>query len=163
MVEQPPARDIAVRDCRSAPEGFHARFDAKSKLYHYRILNRDTRSAVGRNYAWFIHRPLNVRAMGRRRSAWSASMISKPSKTRESAAHTVRNVMRATWVEEQDRRLAFQIEADDFCAPWCATSWERSWRWDWGDWTLRKWKRYWPARIVAGPALRPGAGLFLLE
>ena len=108
-------RDIAVRDCRSAPEGFHARFDAKSKLYHYRILNRDTRSAVARNYAWFIHRPLNVRAMGQAAECLVGQHDFKAFENSGSPrAHTVRNVMRATWVEEQDRRLAFQIEADGF-------------------------------------------------
>jgi tRNA pseudouridine38-40 synthase len=108
-------RDIAVRDCRSAPEGFHARFDAKSKLYHYRILNRDTRSAVGRNYAWFIHRPLNVRAMGQAAECLVGQHDFKAFENSGSPrAHTVRNVMRATWVEEQDQWLAFQIEADGF-------------------------------------------------
>ena len=108
-------RDIAVRDCRSVPEGFHARFDAKSKLYQYRILNRDTRAAVGRDYAWFIHRPLNVEAMVQAAERLVGQHDFKAFENSGSPrAHTVRNVMRATWVEEQDRRLAFQIEADGF-------------------------------------------------
>ena len=41
---------------------FHARFDAKSKVYQYRILNRDTPAAVGRNYCWFIRKQLDLSA-----------------------------------------------------------------------------------------------------
>jgi len=108
-------RDIAVRDCRSVPEGFHARFDAKSKLYQYRILNRDTRAAVGRDYAWFIHRPLNVEAMVQAAERLVGQHDFKAFENSGSPrAHTVRHVMRASWVEQQDRRLAFQIEADGF-------------------------------------------------
>jgi tRNA pseudouridine38-40 synthase len=108
-------RDIAVRDCRSVPEGFHARFDAKSKLYQYRILNRDTRAAVGRDYAWFIHRPLNVEAMVQAAERLVGQHDFKAFENSGSPrAHTVRHVMRASWVEQQDQRLAFQIEADGF-------------------------------------------------
>jgi tRNA pseudouridine38-40 synthase len=106
--------DIAVRDCRRVPANFHARFDAKSKVYHYQILNRETRAAIGRHYAWFVHRPLNVKTMEQA----AAGLVGRHDfKAFENAgsprAHTVRHVLRATWVEEPDR-LVFQIEADGF-------------------------------------------------
>ncbi len=108
-------RDVAIRDCRWAPEGFHARFDAKSKLYQYRILNRAARAAIGRDYAWLIHRPLNIMVM---EQAARHLVGRQDFKAFESAgsprAHTWRHVRRADWVEEQDRRLTFQIEADGF-------------------------------------------------
>lgn len=107
--------DIAIRDCRRMPEDFHARFDAKSKIYRYHILNRDARAAVGRSYAWFIHRPLDLDAM---RRATEVIVGRRDFKAFESAgsprAHTVRNVVDAGWVEGEERRLTFQIEADGF-------------------------------------------------
>jgi len=107
--------DIAIRDCRRVPEDFHARFDAKSKIYQYHVLNRDARAAVGRSYAWFIHRPLDLDAM---RRATEVMVGRRDFKAFESTgsprAHTVRNVMGAGWVEREDRRLTFQIEADGF-------------------------------------------------
>lgn len=107
--------DIAIRDCTLVPEGFHARFDARSKRYHYRILNRAARAAVGRDYAWFLHRPLNAEAMGR---AAELLVGRHDFKAFESAgsprAHTRRHVMAADWVEEPDRQLTFRIEADGF-------------------------------------------------
>lgn len=107
--------DIAIRDCRRMPEDFHARFDAKSKVYRYQILNRGARAAVGRSYAWFLHRPLDLEAM---RRAAEAIVGRRDFKAFESSgsprAHTVRNVLDAGWVEGEDRRLTFQIEADGF-------------------------------------------------
>lgn len=42
---------------------FHARFSAESRTYQYFILNRLVRSALYRNRAWWVHRPLNVDRM----------------------------------------------------------------------------------------------------
>lgn len=108
-------RDIVIREACGVPEGFHARFAAKSKRYHYRILNRETRAAVGCDYAWFIHRPLDVTAM---KAAAGYLIGLQDFKAFESSgsprAHTRRHVMQAAWVETSDRRLTFQIEADGF-------------------------------------------------
>jgi len=109
-------RDIAIRDCCRMPDDFHARFSAKSKCYHYRILNRATRAAVGRDYAWFIHRPLDITAM---RQAAECLIGLQDFKAFESAgsprAHTRRHVMQAFWAEEaEDGCLTFRIEADGF-------------------------------------------------
>lgn len=108
-------RDIAIRECCRVPEDFHARFAAKSKRYHYRILNRTRRAAIGRDYVWFIHRPIDVAAM----AAAAECLIGRHDfkafeNTGSPRAHTRRNVLQAHWVEEADRRLTFQIEADGF-------------------------------------------------
>ncbi|HHY04449.1 MAG TPA: tRNA pseudouridine synthase A [Thermoanaerobacterales bacterium] len=42
--------DIAVKDAKIAPEDFHARFSAKSKIYIYRIYNAPFPSPLLRNY-----------------------------------------------------------------------------------------------------------------
>jgi tRNA pseudouridine38-40 synthase len=107
--------DIAIRECRRVSETFHARFDAKSKIYRYHILNRDTRSAVGRNYAWFLHRALDLGAMRRATEVMVGRHDFKAfESTGSPRAHTVREVMAAGWTEGEDRRLTFQIEADGF-------------------------------------------------
>jgi tRNA pseudouridine38-40 synthase len=107
--------NIAIRDCCQVPEGFHARFAAKSKRYQYCILNRASRAAVGRDYVWFIHRPLDTRAMGQ---ATEHLIGRQDFKAFESAGsprtHTQRHVMHAGWIEEEGWRLTFQIEADGF-------------------------------------------------
>jgi tRNA pseudouridine38-40 synthase len=52
--------DIAVRELCEAPLVFHARYDAVSKVYLYRICNRTVRSAMERNGAWFVWDPLDL-------------------------------------------------------------------------------------------------------
>jgi len=108
--------EIVICDCRLVAEDFHARFDAQSKIYRYRILNRAARAAVGRSYSWFIHRPLDVRAM---QQAAQFIVGRHDFKAFESSgsprAHTVRHVLAAEWIEAQEQGLlTFQIEADGF-------------------------------------------------
>jgi len=108
--------DIVICDCRLVADNFHARFDAQSKIYRYRILNRAARAAVGRSYSWFIHRPLDVRAM---QQAAQFIVGRHDFKAFESSgsprAHTVRHVLAAEWIEAQKQGLlTFQIEADGF-------------------------------------------------
>ncbi len=55
--------DIVIRGCERVADEFHAQYDAKLKTYCYRILNRPIPSAICRQYAWFIPRPLDVTAM----------------------------------------------------------------------------------------------------
>jgi len=107
--------DIAIRDCCRVPQQFHARFAAKSKRYQYCILNRAERAAVGRDYAWFIHRPLNARDMEQAAEPLIGRQDFKAFESVGSPrAHTERNVMHAGWKAEEGRRLTFQIEADGF-------------------------------------------------
>jgi tRNA pseudouridine38-40 synthase len=55
--------DILITGCEEAESSFHARKSAKSKTYAYHILNRRLRSALLRNHAWHVRRPLNLEAM----------------------------------------------------------------------------------------------------
>lgn len=54
---------ICLRWAREAPEAFHARFSARARSYSYLLLNRETRSALWRDRAWCVHRPLDVQRM----------------------------------------------------------------------------------------------------
>ena len=55
--------DVAVRAAAAVPDGFHARYAARGKLYEYRILNRTERPALERAYYWHLHKPLDQAAM----------------------------------------------------------------------------------------------------
>lgn len=58
-------RDVSILDCREAPGGFHAQFDALGKTYRYRVLNRRSPSAIRRARVWHVRKPLNLEAMRR--------------------------------------------------------------------------------------------------
>jgi tRNA pseudouridine38-40 synthase len=55
--------DIAVTWVTGVPDDFHARFTATARRYRYRILNRLVRSALHRQRAWWVHRPLDEAKM----------------------------------------------------------------------------------------------------
>jgi tRNA pseudouridine38-40 synthase len=56
--------DISIRELSEVPLSFHSRLDALSKVYLYRICNRPIRSALERNYAWFVWEPLDMTKIG---------------------------------------------------------------------------------------------------
>ncbi|MEZ5398449.1 MAG: tRNA pseudouridine(38-40) synthase TruA [Bryobacteraceae bacterium] len=53
--------DIAVREVASAPARFHARHDALSRTYLYRIATRKT--AFDKKFVWWVKDPLDLAAM----------------------------------------------------------------------------------------------------
>ena len=55
--------DIAVHWLREVPEDFHARFRACARHYRYTIVNRETRPALTRRRATWVHAALDLEAM----------------------------------------------------------------------------------------------------
>lgn len=55
--------DINVTWASLVAGEFHARFSARSRTYRYLILNRLVRSALFRHRAWWVHEPLDEKAM----------------------------------------------------------------------------------------------------
>ncbi len=56
-------QDISVLDCFDVDDGFHARYDAVGKQYHYKFYLSDVRNPFLDNYALRIHCPLNIEAI----------------------------------------------------------------------------------------------------
>lgn len=54
---------VAVLDCLSVPDDWHARFSATGRKYRYRILNRPGRPALLQGQVWHVRKPLNAQAM----------------------------------------------------------------------------------------------------
>lgn len=54
---------ITILNTEIVDEDFHARFNAKNKLYVYRIINRQSFLTFDQDLAWHIRRPLDTDAM----------------------------------------------------------------------------------------------------
>jgi len=109
------ADDIVIRACEEVAESFHARYDAKSKTYVYKILNRPDPAAIGRQYTWHIRKKLNLDAMRKSSAHLIGSHDFKAFEgTGSPRAHTTRSVFKASLAEGQDGCLEFEIEADGF-------------------------------------------------
>ena len=55
--------DVAVTNCEIVDESFHSRYDAKARIYEYRIINRSPKLALDQGRAWHVPLKLNVAAM----------------------------------------------------------------------------------------------------
>jgi len=107
--------DIVIISCKVVPETFHARYDVKSKVYHYRILNRWLPVAISRQYAWHIRKKLDVSAM---QEALRWIIGSHDFKAFEGSgsprASSVRGIINADIVKTDDDYLVLKIEGDGF-------------------------------------------------
>ena len=56
-------RDIRILKCEQAPDEFHARFNARSKTYVYRVVNAPVMSPFWRRFAHHETRPLDIGKM----------------------------------------------------------------------------------------------------
>ena len=106
--------DIAVKDLRDTDEDFHARYNAKSKIYLYKILNSPVRTALYRNYSWHVRASLDLGAMR------EAAVLLKGKRDFSSfcasgcdSENHVRTVI-DTSVGTKEDMLSFTIEADGF-------------------------------------------------
>jgi tRNA pseudouridine38-40 synthase len=107
--------DIVIQKIEEVDEGFHARKHSKSKVYEYRILNRNLRSAFHRGYVWYIPQKLNLTEMKKATQSLvgehdfsSFRSVGTPTRT------AVRRVIRAEWKRGRDGIIRFEIEANGF-------------------------------------------------
>jgi tRNA pseudouridine38-40 synthase len=109
------SEDIVITSCKIVPENFHARYDVKSKVYHYRILNRTLPAAISRQYAWHIRKKLNLSAM---QEALCCIIGSHDFKAFEGSGSprvsTVRCIINADLVKAENDYLVLKIEGDGF-------------------------------------------------
>jgi len=61
---------VAILRAEPAPDRFHARHDARSKRYRYRILNRRAPSPLRAGQTWHVIRRLDLGAMREAAGAW---------------------------------------------------------------------------------------------
>ncbi len=107
--------DIVIISCDIAYENFHSRFDAKSKIYNYRILNRNLPAAINRQYAWFIRKILDLVSMRHAaRHIVGTHDFKAFEGTGSPRSHTTRCVIKADIVEQENGFIVFEIEADGF-------------------------------------------------
>jgi len=107
--------DLAVVAAEPAPESFHARFDARSRSYRYRIWRRRERSALEARRSLWWPRPLDLDRLQAAAEALEGEHDFRaftPTETKHEVF--VRNVEAARWVQLGEDVIAFEITADSF-------------------------------------------------
>jgi tRNA pseudouridine38-40 synthase len=105
--------DIVVRELAPAGADFHPRFSARSREYHYRILNQPWRSPLLIRYACHVATPLDVAAMAEASNALLGVHDFAAFGQAPQGDNTVRQVYKALW-RWQGMELVFEIEANAF-------------------------------------------------
>jgi tRNA pseudouridine38-40 synthase len=108
-------RDLAVSRVEPARYDFHARYDARSRSYRYRVWRRRERSALEARRSLWYPRPLDVAALNENAS----SLIGEHDFRAFTPADTqhrvfVRAIETARWLELDENVVTFEITADSF-------------------------------------------------
>jgi tRNA pseudouridine38-40 synthase len=107
--------DVCVLAAERAPDGFDARFHARSRSYRYRIWRRNVPSAFEAHRSLWHPRALDLDALRANAAALAGSHDFKaftPSETHHK--RFTRTVHSARWVELDEDAVAFEITAESF-------------------------------------------------
>jgi tRNA pseudouridine38-40 synthase len=106
--------DVAVTGAEQAPDGFHARFSARSRTYRYRVFTRRTASVFELRRSLWVPRPIDEERL----AACAALVVGDHDFRAFTPTHTQhrvfrRNVSQCCWEREGDT-LSLLITADSF-------------------------------------------------
>jgi tRNA pseudouridine38-40 synthase len=106
--------DVAVRGVEEAPDGFHARFSARTRSYRYRVRTGRTRSALDARRELWWPRPVDAEALAEAARLFLGEHDFRaftPTETQHEVFR--RDVREAAWAVDGER-LEFTITADSF-------------------------------------------------
>jgi len=107
--------DIAIVAAEQAPDAFHARHDARSRSYRYRVWRRRERSALEARRSLWHPRPLDLEALNETAAALLGEHDFRAfTPTGTEHAVFVRTVLAARWIELDESIVAFELTANSF-------------------------------------------------
>ncbi len=107
--------DISVKAIEAVPNTFHARFDARSRTYHYYVYHNEIRDPLKDRFFWRVWPVLDLKMLNRAAAELLGehdfcSFGSPPRKD----GRTVRTVMKSCWYEKSENERVFEVEANAF-------------------------------------------------
>ncbi len=106
---------IIIKEAEYVPIDFHARYNAKSKVYEYRVDNERLQSPFLRHYAWHISRLLDLQAMEEcLEIIKGAHNFSSFFSAGDGKIDPVRNIIQAELEIRKVNLLSFNFEANGF-------------------------------------------------
>ena len=107
--------DMAVHQARVVHQKFHARFDATSRCYRYRLFCQPLRHPVWERFAWRVWPEIDPDLLSEAARYFVGthdfSAFGSPTTPRGS---TVRTVMHAGWTRAEKDGWLFEVQADAF-------------------------------------------------
>ena len=159
--------DVRVTDVTDAPNGFHARFSARAKVYEYRIVNASFVSAFQHRFAWHVPGRLDAGKMRAAAAGLAGTHDFAAFQGTGTTVHsTVRTIHRISWRDGGgfDRPLVMEIEGDGFLRHMIRNIAGTLVEVGFGRWPVERVAAILEsrARMQAGPTA-PSSGLFLVE
>ena len=106
--------DIAVREAAEVSGDFDPRRAARARVYEYRIINRELRSAFDYRYAWQIRQPLDLGAMEMAAARFLGEHDFAAFRTLGTETKTtIRRIYRSQWERRADL-LLYRVEGSSF-------------------------------------------------
>jgi tRNA pseudouridine38-40 synthase len=106
--------DIRIKSAVETDLNFHSRFQAKSKLYRYRILNKEKSFVFKRNYSHFIPYSLDWKAMRREARVLLGSHDFSSFQTKDKRERNPVRTIKKISVFKEDGEILIDIESDGF-------------------------------------------------
>ena len=107
-------RDVVVRSADVVPDGFHPRFDARSRSYCYRLFCQALRDPLRERYAWRVWPVLNENDLHTAAKLFLGEHDFRAfGSSPKPGGSTVRTVMKADWQLNGDE-WTFEVQADGF-------------------------------------------------
>jgi len=107
--------DIAVDAVRVADDGFHPRYNAISRCYHYRIYCQPNRNPLRDRFAWRVWPPVFFEPMQQAaKSLLGTHDFSAFGAPTQKGGHTIRTILEAEWTQIQTDEFLFSVKANAF-------------------------------------------------
>jgi tRNA pseudouridine38-40 synthase len=109
------APEIVVRSVDIAPDGWDARYSARSRTYRYSVLTTPVPDPFRAGFVWWVPGPLDLRAMQLACDPLIGSHDFASFCRRQGDADLTRTVTAAGWEAAEPGLLRFEITANAFC------------------------------------------------
>ncbi|HNS63329.1 MAG TPA: tRNA pseudouridine(38-40) synthase TruA [Anaerolineaceae bacterium] len=155
--------DVAVRNVQITSDGFHPRYDAVRRTYHYHILVDPIRQPLKERYAWRIYPEVEVDRLHAAAQllvgAHDFAAFGRPPKA---GGSTTRQVFRAEWLAEEGG-WRFEVTANAFLYHMVRRMVYLQVMAALGQWSLERLQKGVERAEPQLPGLAPPQGLVLME
>ncbi|MFH1779200.1 MAG: tRNA pseudouridine(38-40) synthase TruA [Candidatus Omnitrophota bacterium] len=107
-------KDIVIKEAKEVPLDFNSRYDAKSKVYRYTILNRSYPQALYRNYFYYVPYKLGLNLMRREAKCLVGKHDFKSFQAADKKKRSSIRTIKKLNIKRKGDLIEIEIEADGF-------------------------------------------------
>lgn len=107
-------KDIVIKEAKEVPLDFNSRYDAKSKVYRYTILNRSYPQALCRNYFYYVPYKLDLNLMRREAKCLVGKHDFKSFQAADKKERSSIRTIKKLNIKRKGNLIEIEIEADGF-------------------------------------------------